>query len=95
MRPIRRAHARLVTESNLETSNLTPSHGGLAKCSRAATACDIGRSRPNEVFFAGTLWGRPVSTWVVNLEVRTEVQCPSLNTLQIIVANDDNYALAA
>jgi hypothetical protein len=48
-----------------------------------------------EVFFTGILWGRPVSTWVVNLEVRTEVQCPSLNTLQIIVANDDNYALAA
>jgi len=22
------------------------------------------------------LWGRPVSTWVVNPEVRTEVQCP-------------------
>ena len=41
------------------------------------------------------LWGRPVSTWVVNLEVRTELQCRSLNTLQIIVANDDNYALAA
>jgi hypothetical protein len=36
-----------------------------------------------------------VSTWVVNLEVRTELQCRSLNTLQIIVANDDNYALAA
>jgi hypothetical protein len=31
----------------------------------------------------------------VNLEVRTELQCRSLNTLQIIVANDDNYALAA
>jgi hypothetical protein len=65
-----------------------------AKCSQAATAISDVRT-PNEVFFAGTLWGRPVSTWVVNLEVRTEVQCPSLNTLQIIVANDDNYALAA
>ena len=54
-----------------------------------------GEPTPTEVCFAGFSWGRPVSTWVVNLEVRTELQCRSLNTLQIIVANDDNYALAA
>ena len=58
-----------------------------------AIACNV--HVKDEVFFASTLWGRPVSTWVVNLEVRTEVQCPSLIPLQIIVANEDNYALAA
>ncbi len=51
--------------------------------------------RPQLRYPSQALWGRPVSTWVVNLEVRTELQCRSLNTLQIIVANDDNYALAA
>src|SRR6185295_7006629 len=41
------------------------------------------------------LWGRPVSTWVVNPEVRTEVQCPRKSCCKTIVANDDSYALAA
>src|SRR6185437_8190156 len=41
------------------------------------------------------LWGRPVSTWVANLQGRTEVQCPRKSLCKTIVANDDNYALAA
>ena len=36
------------------------------------------------------------STWVTKLRVHAEAQVTSLNQLQnLIVANDDNYALAA
>jgi len=42
-----------------------------------------------------SIWGRPVLTWVAKLQVHAEVQDSSLNRLQTLVANDDNYALAA
>ena len=44
---------------------------------------------------SGDFWGRSVSTWVAKLQGRAEVQATSLICLQTIVANDDNYALAA
>jgi hypothetical protein len=37
----------------------------------------IGAAPPQLMYPAQALWGRPVSTWVVNLEVRTELQCRS------------------
>jgi hypothetical protein len=37
----------------------------------------------------------PVSTWVANLQGRTEAQCPRKSRCKTIVANDDNFALAA
>ena len=40
-------------------------------------------------------WGRSASTWAAKLQGRAEVQATSLIRLQTIVANDDNYALAA
>ncbi|MDB6046305.1 MAG: hypothetical protein JWM63_4856 [Gammaproteobacteria bacterium] len=40
-------------------------------------------------------WGRPDSTWVCEPSRAYRGVGPSLITLQIIVANDDNYALAA
>jgi hypothetical protein len=40
-------------------------------------------------------WGRPVSTWVAKLQGRTEVQVPRKTICKLIVANQDNYALAA
>jgi hypothetical protein len=49
---------------------------------------------PDRVCCCG-LWGRPVSTWVVNPGVRTEAQCPRKSRCKSIVANDDNLALAA
>ena len=44
---------------------------------------------------AAFIRGRPVLTWVAKLQVHAEVQDSSLNRLQTLVANDDNYALAA
>ena len=41
------------------------------------------------------LWGRLASTWVAKPEVHAEVQIPRKTVCKLLVANDDNYALAA
>src|SRR3569623_216631 len=42
-----------------------------------------------------TTGGDKVSTWVAKPEVHAEVQFPRKTDCKLIVANDDNYALAA
>ncbi len=42
-----------------------------------------------------SLGGDLASTWVAKPEVHAEVQSPRKTLCKLIVANDDNYALAA
>jgi hypothetical protein len=39
--------------------------------------------------------GDMASTWVTKLQVHAEVQVPRKTVCKLLVANDDNYALAA
>jgi|GEM_PF-6784420 len=39
--------------------------------------------------------GDLASTWVTKPKVHAEVQCPRKSRCKLLVANDDNYALAA
>ena len=41
------------------------------------------------------LGGDMASTWVAKPEVHAEVQVPRKTVCKLLVANDDNYALAA
>jgi len=50
---------------------------------------------PSDLALDSTSGGDLASTWVVKLEVHAELQITRKTDCKLLVANDDNYALAA